>query len=119
MNKCYDLNYWGLKRFYKINLLPVITMQREGGVESIINILQLLGSGLFHFLSPVNRVRNQGFDEQKLEFFYKSQKLQFTYPVIPRPHKGRPSYKRSLQPSKGNIQRFKTWNFFTFSYCSG
>ncbi len=26
-------------------------------------------------------------------------------------HKGRPSYRRSLQPSKENIQYFKTWNF--------
>ncbi len=30
-------------------------------------------------------------------------------------HKGRPSYRRSLQPSKENIQHFKTWNFLTFS----
>ncbi len=28
--------------------------------------------------------------------------------------KGRPSYRRSLQLSKENIQQFKTWNFFTF-----
>ncbi len=28
-------------------------------------------------------------------------------------HKGRPSYRRSLQPSKDNIQHFKTWNFLT------
>ncbi len=31
-------------------------------------------------------------------------------------HKGRPSYRRSLQPSKENIQHFKTWKFFTFFY---
>jgi hypothetical protein len=30
-------------------------------------------------------------------------------------HKGRPSYKRSLQLSKENIQHFKTWNFIIFS----
>ncbi len=29
-------------------------------------------------------------------------------------YKGRPSYRRSLQPSKENIQQFKTWHFFTF-----
>ncbi len=29
-------------------------------------------------------------------------------------HKGRPSYKRSLQLSKKNIQHFKTWNFVNF-----
>ncbi len=30
-------------------------------------------------------------------------------------HNGRPSYRRSLQPSKENIQHFKTWNFLIFS----
>ncbi len=29
-------------------------------------------------------------------------------------HKGRPNYRRSLQPSKENILHFKTWNFLTF-----
>ncbi len=34
-------------------------------------------------------------------------------------HKGRPSYRKSLLPTKDNIQHFKTWNFFTFvsNYC--
>jgi hypothetical protein len=31
-------------------------------------------------------------------------------------HKGRPSYRRSLQPSKENIQHFKIWKFCTFFY---
>ncbi len=30
-------------------------------------------------------------------------------------HKGRPDYRRSLLPSKENIQYFKTWNFSFFS----
>jgi hypothetical protein len=34
-------------------------------------------------------------------------------------HKGRPSSRRSLQPSKENIQHFKTRNFLTFFYFSG
>ncbi len=29
-------------------------------------------------------------------------------------HKGRPSCRRSFQPSKENIRHFKTWNFLTF-----
>jgi hypothetical protein len=29
-------------------------------------------------------------------------------------YKGRPSYRRSLQPSKENIQYLKTWKFWTF-----
>jgi hypothetical protein len=33
-------------------------------------------------------------------------------------HKGRLSYRRSLQPSKENIQHFKTWNFFFFLFLS-
>ncbi len=32
------------------------------------------------------------------------------------PHKGRPSYRWSLHPSKENIQHFKTWNLFTLFY---
>ncbi len=31
-------------------------------------------------------------------------------------HKRRPSYRRSLQPSKENIKHFKTWNFLIFFY---
>ncbi len=31
-------------------------------------------------------------------------------------HKWRASNRRSLQPSKENMQHFKTWNFFTFSF---
>jgi len=34
-------------------------------------------------------------------------------------HKGRPSYRRSLQLSKKNIQHFKTWNFIFFSTFAG
>ncbi len=33
--------------------------------------------------------------------------------------KGRSSYKRSLQPSKKNIQHFKRWNLLTVFYFSG
>jgi hypothetical protein len=34
-------------------------------------------------------------------------------------HKGRPSYRKNLQPSKENIQHFTTLNFFTFFYFLG
>jgi hypothetical protein len=34
-------------------------------------------------------------------------------------HKGRPTYRKSLQPSKENIQHFKIWNYFTFFYLCG
>jgi hypothetical protein len=32
---------------------------------------------------------------------------------------GRPSYRRSLQPAKENIQHFKTWRFCIFFYFCG
>ncbi len=51
-------------------------------------------------------------EQKKLNFL--DQKLPYNYLYI-RLHKGRPSYKRSLQLSKENIQHFKTWSFFTFS----
>ncbi len=34
-------------------------------------------------------------------------------------HNGRPSYRRSLQPSKDNIQHFKTWYFSIFQIFGG
>jgi hypothetical protein len=34
--------------------------------------------------------------------------------ISPGLHKGSSSYRRSLQPSKENIQHFKTWNLFIF-----
>ncbi len=34
-------------------------------------------------------------------------------------HKGRPSYRRSLQPSKENIQHCKRWNLLTVFYFPG
>ncbi len=39
--------------------------------------------------------------------------------LILRPPYGRTSYRRSLQPSKENIQHFKTWKFFAFFYICG
>jgi hypothetical protein len=47
------------------------------------------------------------FLDQKLQFMHLSLGL----------HKGRPSYKRSLQLSKENVQHFKTWKFSIFFFC--
>jgi hypothetical protein len=64
----------------------------------------------------------QGFDAPKSEICHSweknffDKKLQFLSLGL---YKGRLSYRRSLQPSKENIQRFKTWNFFTFFYFCG
>ncbi len=51
--------------------------------------------------------------EQNFDIFFIAIYLSFS------PHKGRTSYRRSRQPSKENIQYFKTWNFSTFFYFCG
>jgi hypothetical protein len=52
--------------------------------------------------------------EKKCNFF----KIKNCYlpTVFLRLHKGRPSYRRSLQLSKENIKHFKIWNFLMFFY---
>ncbi len=70
-------------------------------------------------------IRIQGFDEQKLgNIFCWNKKFDIFLSKIAiylslGLHKGRPSYKTSLQPSKENIHHFKSWNFFTFFYFYG
>jgi hypothetical protein len=62
--------------------------------------------------------RSRDFEDQKLKriyswnIFFFDKKLRFISIGL---HKGRPGYRRSLQPTKENIQHFKTLNFFTFS----
>jgi len=51
-----------------------------------------------------------------LQLIKKSQNCFF---ISPGHHEERQSYKRSLQPSKENIQHFKTWNISTFSIFLG
>ncbi len=77
----------------------------------------------------LNTDPDPGFDDQKFMKIYRwkklnffiYQKLQFTYRYLSLGlHKGRLSYRRSLQPSKEeNIQHFKTWNFLIFSIFVG
>ncbi len=47
----------------------------------------------------------------QLKFFFWSKT---TIYLILGLHKRRPSFRRSLQPSKANIKHFKTWNFLFF-----
>jgi hypothetical protein len=66
-------------------------------------------------LDPI-RLRTQGFDDEKIQrkiFFIKFAIYLFLG------LQGHPSYKRSLQPLKENIQHFKKCNFLTFSNCCG
>ncbi len=61
------------------------------------------------------RIRIQHFKWIRIQGFKK--KIQLTKIAIYlflSLHKGRPSYRRSLQPSKENIQHFKKWNLLTF-----
>ncbi len=66
-----------------------------------------------------------GFDDLKFKKIY-SWKLNFLFSwskiaiyLSLGLHKGRPSYRRSLQLSKENIKHFKTWKFCTFFYFCG
>ncbi len=67
-------------------------------------------------------IRIQGFNDQKLEKihrwkdFYYLFLLKVAIYLSLGLHKERPSIRGSLQPSKENIQHFKTWNFFTFLF---
>ncbi len=71
-------------------------------------------------------IRIQGFDDQKLGkiyswkngYFFLLKNCNLLIPNLGL-HNRRPSYWRSLQPPKENIQHFKTWNFLTFSYFCG
>jgi hypothetical protein len=54
--------------------------------------------------------------EKKINFFLDQKKIIYLSQGL---HKGRPSYRRSLQPSKENIQHFKAWKFWTFFYFCG
>ncbi len=62
---------------------------------------------------------DSGSDDQKFENFYRWKIYIYFLSKISIHlslglHKGHPSYRLSLNPSKENIQLFKTWNFFTF-----
>ncbi len=64
-------------------------------------------------------IRIQGFHDQKWEKMYCGKKLHFfrsktTIYLSLGLHKGFPSYRRSLQPLKENIQNFKTMNLLIF-----
>jgi hypothetical protein len=54
----------------------------------------------------------KGFNSKKLKKFT-AKKINVFF--ISKIDKGHPSYRSSLQPSKENIQHFKTWNFLHFS----
>ncbi len=65
-----------------------------------------------------------GFYDQKLEKKLQLKKLNIFLIKIaiylsPGLHKGRPSYRWSLQPVKKNIQHLKTWDFLIFFYYCG
>ncbi len=75
-----------------------------------------------HFKWIRIRTQIQGFYDQKLKkiiqlkFFFVSKIAIFLSLGL---HKGHPSYRRSLQPSKRNNQHFKRWNLLTIFYFYG
>ncbi len=70
----------------------------------------------FQVIPDPDRIRIQVFDDQKLRkkyiwiFFWSKIAIYLSLGL----HKGRPSYRRSLQPSKENIQHINLFNFFLF-----
>ncbi len=74
---------------------------------------------MFWIRIPLIRILIQGLDDQKLKKKYNRKKNCLLFIknwnlLIFRPSKGHPSYRRSLQPSKENIQHFKKRNLLTF-----
>ncbi len=74
------------------------------------------------FRNRINWFRIQDFDDKKnlqlgknLNYFDQNFAIYLSLDL----HKGRLSNRRSLQPSKGNIQHFIISNFLTFSYYVG
>jgi hypothetical protein len=59
-------------------------------------------------------IQIQGFDDQKIKKIYSLKKIYFSL-GLPKVH---PSYRRSLQPLKENIQHFKLFSIFVGHYCS-
>ncbi len=83
-------------------------------------ILSVLWYGIFLSFRP-DPIRIQSFNDQKLKKKYSWKKFNFfgsktTIYLSLGLHKERPSYRRSIQLLKENIQHFKTWNFSIFSY---
>ncbi len=82
--------------------------------------LQCFGYGYGSGSSILGRIVIQGFDDQKLNKITANKKIQLFFIskiaiyLSLGLHKGRPSYKRSLQPSRKNIQHLKRWNFLIF-----
>ncbi len=67
-------------------------------------------------------IRVQGFDEKKCKKNLLLKKIFVSKTTINLPlglRKGFPSYRRSLQSTKENIQHFKTWNLLIFFYFCG
>jgi hypothetical protein len=62
-------------------------------------------------LSPLQNLKRI-YNWKKLKIFLSKISFYLTVDL----HKGRQSYRRSLQPSKENIQHFKTWNLLNFFY---
>ncbi len=65
----------------------------------------------FVWLTKLKKIFNLNF---LLFFFWSKIAIYFSLCL----HKGRPSYRRSLQPLKKNIQRFERWNLITVFYFS-
>ncbi len=106
---------------------PYYSFRRKNGGEEwpitrVVDSDSLIRIQIPHFKWIRIRIRNHGFDEQN--FFYKNTAdffISFVWSKIAiywslGVHKGRPSCRRSLQPSKENIQHFKRWILLAIFY---
>ncbi len=101
-----------LMLFYKAAAIPMVhcTVFRFRMV--------FLRIGIQYFRSMLMRFRIQGFDDHDIKkiyswYFFISE---ITSYLSLGHHKGRPSYRKSFQPSMENIEHFKIWNFLTWIY---
>ncbi len=85
--------------------------------------IHLIRIRIQHFRLNTPLIWIQSFDDQKWKKKFTSEKKIFgsktTNYLSLGLHKVSPSYVRSLQLSKENIQHFKTWNFLIFIYFPG
>ncbi len=97
------------------------TVNRQNeGFGSLIHFIRIRIQHSWLNTDPdLDPIRIQGFYDQKFQkiyswkYFFSSKTTIYLSLGF---HEGRPSYRRSLQPSKENIQRFKRWNLLTFFY---
>ncbi len=90
---------YGQQRVQGINLAKVSSQRQQGCGSVPIHLIRIQHFRLNNDPDP-DPIRIQGFDEQKI-FFIKNCNLPYLFLGL---HQRRPSYRKSLQPSKEDTQ---------------